>query len=301
MAANSDLRWVDGPWSECSHSCGSGVQTRIIQCKDIHGYVISNGCDNFTKPPEKKKCILQPCSNFQSDRDEHAMQRTQSDGVSWIRQLMSPSSSVSTEPSFVVGEWEECSVTCGHGIRKRTVECKILLQFSKTVAKLPDNHCPGVKPAEIDYCSISCSDNKFKANVYQNDSSIKSNFESKLPKSLESAALALSSAKHEIGFTYSWRSSGFSQCTATCLGGTQESIIQCVRDKDLEVVSAYQCDLNEKPDSITRTCNDHPCPPRYSDPDLHSRRLQRRIAINICNVCNARKRCNKKQSRLESE
>lgn len=45
--------------------------------------------------------------------------------------------------------------------------------------------------------------------------------------------------------------------------GTQESIIHCVRNHDEAVVNPYLCDINKKPDSFTRTCNDHPCPPKY--------------------------------------
>ncbi|RWS16311.1 ADAMTS-like protein 1, partial [Dinothrombium tinctorium] len=254
-------QWVEGVWSECSSTCGNGFETRTVECKDIRGYA-AHGCDNFTRPIDKRKCNLRPCI----DADDDLMQKLPADSFSWIKRLTSPSSSVSTEPSFIVGEWSECSVSCGEGTRKRTVECKIFLEFSRTIATLPDSHCPGKKPAEIDYCSIPCTNSKFDG-VYQNETNAKSNFGSKLPKSLESAALALSSTKDEIDFTYSWRSSGFTQCTASCLGGTQESIIQCVRDKDSEVVSPYLCDLNEKPDSITRTCNDHPCPPRWNVSD----------------------------------
>ena len=39
------------------------------------------------------------------------------------------------------------------------VECKIFLEFSKTVASLPDKECPGLKPPETDLCveKPSCS------------------------------------------------------------------------------------------------------------------------------------------------
>ena len=34
--------------------------------------------------------------------------------------------------------------------RKRKVDCKIFLEFSKTVAVLPDHKCPGPKPPETE-------------------------------------------------------------------------------------------------------------------------------------------------------
>lgn len=45
-------------------------------------------------------------------------------------------------------EWSPCSVTCGEGWRKREVHCKIFLEFSRTIAKLPDSKCMGPKPTE---------------------------------------------------------------------------------------------------------------------------------------------------------
>ena len=32
------------------------------------------------------------------------------------------------------------------------MECKIFMEFSKTVATLPDKECPGLKPAETELC-----------------------------------------------------------------------------------------------------------------------------------------------------
>lgn len=50
--------------------------------------------------------------------------------------------------------------------------------------------------------------------------------------------------------------------------GVQESIIECVRDQDDQRVSPYLCPIDKRPDSITRTCNDIPCPPRWNISDF---------------------------------
>ena len=65
-------------------------------------------------------------------------------------------------PSFIVDEWGPCSAECGEGVRRREVACKIFLEFSKTVATLPDEKCPGPKPAETQLCFAGLCDAKKK-------------------------------------------------------------------------------------------------------------------------------------------
>ena len=51
-----------------------------------------------------------------------------------------------------MADWGDCSARCGEGIRRRRVECKIFLEFSKTIATLEDSKCPGPKPTETEIC-----------------------------------------------------------------------------------------------------------------------------------------------------
>ncbi|XP_063833977.1 ADAMTS-like protein 3 [Ostrinia nubilalis] len=66
------------------------------------------------------------------------------------------------------------------------------------------------------------------------------------------------------GKSYSWKEKGYTSCSASCLSGVQELIIQCVRDEDGKNASPYMCDPLTKPENRVRTCNDHPCPPRWN-------------------------------------
>lgn len=53
---------------------------------------------------------------------------------------------------WIVSDWNNCNVTCGVGVRIRSVECKIFLEFSRTIATLPDKECSGIKPPSSQHC-----------------------------------------------------------------------------------------------------------------------------------------------------
>jgi hypothetical protein len=79
--------------------------------------------------------------------------------VTWIQLLISPD-------SFIPEKWGPCSVTCGQGFRKREVQCKIFLEFSRTIARLPDGQCQGPKPSEVERCVLEpCSAHRYRARV----------------------------------------------------------------------------------------------------------------------------------------
>ena len=45
-------------------------------------------------------------------------------------------------------------MTCGEGIRKRGVECKIYLELTGAIARLPDEQCRGPKPSTLERCVL---------------------------------------------------------------------------------------------------------------------------------------------------
>ncbi|NXE08013.1 PPN protein, partial [Lophotis ruficrista] len=83
--------WSTGPWSECSASCGEGVQTRAVTCRTQQGSL----AQDFACLMEPKPSATQPCLK------ENCIQE-----VGWH-----------------VGDWGLCSKSCNSGIRTRQVIC----------------------------------------------------------------------------------------------------------------------------------------------------------------------------------
>ncbi|NWI02089.1 PPN protein, partial [Tichodroma muraria] len=83
--------WSTGPWSQCSASCGEGVQTRTVTCRTQQGAQ----AQDFACLMEPKPSATQPCLK------ENCIQE-----IGWH-----------------VGDWGLCSKSCDSGIRTRQVIC----------------------------------------------------------------------------------------------------------------------------------------------------------------------------------
>ncbi|XP_064421805.1 A disintegrin and metalloproteinase with thrombospondin motifs 7 [Latimeria chalumnae] len=180
-----DFSWRYGSWTKCTATCGRGVQRQIVHCVEkIVGIVEERYCDYLTRPDDKQRsCSEEPCparwwiGEWQECSatcgDTGFMKRTvlciQSVGLDEQRALnnsdcqhvhkpesISPCNGNSLCPTeWSVGDWSECSVTCGEGIQRRLVYCgnnstktcdttqkpisKALCYLQKCPSKITDN------------------------------------------------------------------------------------------------------------------------------------------------------------------
>ncbi|XP_048513461.1 protein madd-4 isoform X2 [Athalia rosae] len=267
--------WETNEWSECSTSCGTGIRTRLVTCKDGKGR-LSKDCDVLEKPHNEQECRSIVCPTPSIDELTQPLMQPYPPPPVPEKLIGQP---IPSESTFIAEEWSPCSVTCGEGIRHREVHCKIFLEFSRTIAKLPDRQCSGPKPIDTEKCTLEACGLLGNSLSHRMDTVRDSGYaESSLTDTYRSSSsgsggtsyessvrVAAGSATHT---SYSWKENGYTHCSASCLGGVQELIITCIRDSDGRVVTPYLCSPETRPESRIRTCNDHPCPPRWNFSDF---------------------------------
>ncbi|XP_018366331.1 PREDICTED: A disintegrin and metalloproteinase with thrombospondin motifs 9-like [Trachymyrmex cornetzi] len=219
--------WETDKWSECSVTCGTGIRTRTIECKDGVG-AISRDCDLAERPHTEQECKTNvACPTYGDGMSQPLVQPYPLSPMS--EKLMDQP--IPSESTFIAEEWSPCSVTCGEGVRHREVRCKIFLEFSQTIAKLPDSQCSGPKPVETEKCTMEPCGLLENSLSYRIDTVGDSGYaESSLTDSYSRSSSGSSGGSgydssikvapgSDVQTTYSWKETGYTPCSATCLGG----------------------------------------------------------------------------------
>ncbi|NXV04777.1 ATL3 protein, partial [Cettia cetti] len=182
-------RWVAGPWSECSASCGSGFRHRQLWCHQAQGNgsalaLLPGACRHRERPVARKPCTGHSCPGGTARAQTQCSGRCGgSPAGSQHRQFMCqlrngssvPSSSCDERKSpparrncssevcdvyWRTGPWRPCSVGCGSGFQSRRVTC-VHRQSNKPMA---EQFCRGRKrPVTWQHCNVtSCGKGECK-------------------------------------------------------------------------------------------------------------------------------------------
>lgn len=146
--------WRYGAWTDCSTTCGLGEQLQPVRCFEVDvGVVDESLCDAKSRPEDRhRKCKNMDCpARWWVGGWQQCTATCGSDGlrkrtvlcvrtVSGEERVLHPmeckhllkpknvvpcNRDVPCGQDWVVGTWEECPVTCGGGVRSRTVTCAL--------------------------------------------------------------------------------------------------------------------------------------------------------------------------------
>ncbi|KAJ8381094.1 hypothetical protein SKAU_G00018720 [Synaphobranchus kaupii] len=147
-----EYRWKFGAWTDCSTSCGTGLQHQPVRCFEAEAGVVEESlCEPDNRPDDRhRKCKKMDCparwwvSGWQPCSATCGPSGVKKRTVLCVRtvggeervlhlgdckSLLKPKPVVPCNrdlpcgSDWAVGTWGECPVTCGGGVRSRTVTC----------------------------------------------------------------------------------------------------------------------------------------------------------------------------------
>ncbi|XP_067411559.1 A disintegrin and metalloproteinase with thrombospondin motifs 7 isoform X2 [Emydura macquarii macquarii] len=149
----AEFFWQYGSWTKCTATCGTGVQRQIVQCVEkLAGIVEERYCDSLTRPDDKRRtCSDEPCparwwvGEWQKCSttcgeagymkrtvlciqsvwldEQRALPPTECQHLSKPDATAACNRDILCPAQWTIGNWSECSVTCGNGTQRRPVYC----------------------------------------------------------------------------------------------------------------------------------------------------------------------------------
>ncbi|KAM8974414.1 A disintegrin and metalloproteinase with thrombospondin motifs 20 [Pelodytes ibericus] len=228
-------RWNHGIWGECTQTCGGGMKTRLVICQLTTGQILDDqNCEILNKPSNVAQCNIHTCP---------------------------------ADASWHPGPWKLCSVTCGKGVKHRSVSCitkdkqEVDDESCKHLRKphmqkvCRSGRCPSWKALKWKECSVTCGVGFHQRDVYcrlRDQGRIKENFCNPSTRPDSHKYCWLPECVH-----YSWIADDWLSCSTDCKQGEYARKVKCV-DSSRRPVDEKYCDLATKPQA-TRKCKNVPC------------------------------------------
>ncbi|XP_056632510.1 A disintegrin and metalloproteinase with thrombospondin motifs 9 isoform X2 [Diorhabda sublineata] len=254
-------RWNYSPWSECSKTCGGGIQRRTAKCVDYtytpiddsycnDSEMVTNQICNTENCPEWILAENSSCSSVCGGGYRNLTYYCTLDGR--IHDNHDCDLSKKPEDREICNEqdcgiwaplnsYHPCSVTCGMGIERRMFVC-MKPDYSGT---LDDIYCKNLLlPTETRMCTKPpCESYPF----YTRRGSIIND--------VDNTIMGNSFSTYH---TYRWVAEDWSDCSETCGdNGRKKQLFRCLDNAGIE--NYHMCDPNLKPNNVRR-CNQSPCP-----------------------------------------
>ncbi|CAL8261026.1 unnamed protein product [Merluccius merluccius] len=211
--------WKANRWTECSVSCGSGVQSRHVYCRlKGSGRVGPERCDPNARPTDLQSCQTTECPHYtwlagewQDCNATCGAQGTMGRVVGCVGPGGTPvqedycgTSSSDRPPSlqdcrgapclhtWMTGAWAQCSVSCGVGYQQRMVSCSATsaTPHPYTGPAAASTLCPHPQPPGTKQCLLA-----------------------------------------DCPHAASWKIGPWSKCSQTCGAGVMERRVECLTTK----------------------------------------------------------------------
>ncbi|XP_043952144.1 thrombospondin type-1 domain-containing protein 4 isoform X1 [Gambusia affinis] len=241
--------WDIGEWSECSKTCGLGMQHRQVLCRQVYANrtlnVHMSRCRHLERPETASTCQLKICSEWQ-----------------------------------IRSEWTSCSVPCGVGQRSREVHC-----VSNVGDFVPDEECNmNLRPTNVENCDMGACAKSWFYTEWGNRCSAEcgmgvrtrsilclTNHISSLPlegcgseRPADSQVCNNGPCDNRI----EWFTGPWSQCSAECGTGSQQRSVVCLikSDEGFTIMPPYECSSLDRPLS-QQSCNIKTCGAKWYHTD----------------------------------
>uniref|UniRef100_A0A8B9T6I7 ADAM metallopeptidase with thrombospondin type 1 motif 7 n=1 Tax=Anas platyrhynchos TaxID=8839 RepID=A0A8B9T6I7_ANAPL len=290
----TEFLWRFGSWTTCTCHLR---HRQIVHCVEkLAGIVEERYCDALTRPDDQQRtCNEEPCParsalcSFATCGTSGLMKRTvlciQSVGLDEQRALQQAdcqhlSKPESTAPcqrdvpcpsQWAVGNWSECSATCGNGTQRRPVYCS-----NNTQATCD----PEQRPSSETICSLPQCQMKLgrrqhrlvRQRLFQQRNP-------RLPLGALGAAFSLQcSATCGVGAIWrsvrcstgterrcslrpcsSWRVGNWSKCSRNCGGGVKVRDVHCIDTRDQRLLRPFHCQAVLYKPPAQMPCQSTPC------------------------------------------
>ncbi|XP_067331422.1 ADAMTS-like protein 2 isoform X2 [Channa argus] len=230
-------RWETSGWSECSRTCGEGVQYRTVRCwkmlsPGLDSSVYDSLClsQDLHKPATRKVCQGQSCG-----------------------------------PQWEVSEWSECSARCGsRGVRTRKVRCSMEMRLcNKSSQPIESQECEGPlcdrrwTVSDWGPCSGVCGEGRMVRAVTCRSSSGVVTSEEQCDQLLQPLAIYPCG---ERDCAPHWVEQEWQQCNATCGRGVRHRQVVCagLESGVFKEFPDGSCDHSKKPETSS-ACFQRPC------------------------------------------
>jgi thrombospondin motif-containing protein 9 len=222
-----DYSWVYGEFSDCSVTCGSGVQVSHAHCQDAEfpeKVLPENFCNKSSKPyPIVIKCSRPLCL-----------------------------------PRWKVSEWSLCTAICGGGSQERLVECVQIDDQETENILLPESCDQATRPPQRRECNThSCG--KWKISKWSDcNPSCGEGMKHRLVQCIDDDQNIIDKANCPLPVPsrsipcfnglchFTWQAGSWEQCSSSCGTGTQNRLVTCATHSG-EVVNSSKCPNSTKP------------------------------------------------------